>query len=906
MSRFVRALGLLLLVGMGATSPAMAQMLYESSTFQVTDTSVVQGDFRAVATSPTRITSNYQRERTAINFKFSINGRDNERPSGDDRRLRLSPAGGAVLTPVYTFGERPAPSFPTPGLASPRPESGDVQVTFRVDMKPMLRAFRETGTYTPPSGDPIAEADFEGLYIFGDTAPLTWDLQAASRGDGFRLTDPDDDGVYAITLGFETRDLRPLDDTGAAVWSLSEDVSGFPQLASDQRLVDALYNFSLEEVLLNIREADGAFMAGKKWTGVWTRDISYSILLSLALVAPEQAKTSLRAKVDAAGRIIQDTGTGGSWPVSSDRMTWALAAWEVYLTTSDSRWLEEAYAIIRRSAEADLHAVYDSTAGLVHGESSFMDWREQSYPDWMDPKDIYLSQTLSTNAVHFRTHQILAKMAAALGEDGRRWREVARSIRDGVNEHLWLDEQQLYSEFRYGRTAKTAVPRTESLGAALAILTGLAPEGRAAAMAANHPVVEYGVPSFWPYIPDIPPYHNAGYWPFVGAYWTWASAEAGNTPGVEHGLGTMYRAAALFLTNKENLVAETGHFEGTQINSDRQLWSVAGTLASVYRVLFGMRFSPDGLRFQPFVPEGYTGTRTLTGVRYRDATLDVTVRGHGSRIVQITLDGRALDEPVVPANLTGAHSVRIVLNGGLPEGEIRRVANRYTPATPVVERDGDVLVWPRVLGAAAYRIVRNGETVARTPAPAYRLPAPNPASLREYQVAAIGSHDDGEPLESFLSEPVRVAADPAVQILPAEQVLGDAAAEGSLASADPGFTGAGYLPLTQTQHTDLAFEVTVEEAGLYAIDVHYANGHGPINTSNKAAIRTLRVGDTDRVIVMPQRGDGVWNDWGYSNPVQVRLPQGTYTLRLVYTDLDANMNRETNAAHLDHIRLTRL
>jgi len=58
--------------------------------------------------------------------------------------------------------------------------------------------------------------------------------------------------------------------------------------------------------------------------------------------------------------------------------------------------------------------------------------------------------------------------------------------------------------------------------------------------------------------------------------------------------------------------------------------------------------------------------------------------------------------------------------------------------------------------------------------------------------------------------------------------------------------------------------------------------------------------------VMPQRGAGVWNDWGYSNPVHVRLPAGTHTLQLRYTDLDENMNRETNAAHLDHVRITRI
>jgi hypothetical protein len=415
-------------------------------------------------------------------------------------------------------------------------------------------------------------------------------------------------------------------------------------------------------------------------------------------------------------------------------------------------------------------------------------------------------------------------------------------------------------------------------------------------MATNHPVVEYGVPSFWPYIPEIPPYHNAGYWPFVGAFWTWASAEAGNTPGVEHGLGTMYRAAALFLTNKENMVAATGHFEGTQINSDRQLWSVAGTLASVYRVLFGMRFERDGLHLRPFIPKNYTGTRTLTGVSYRDATLDITVRGHGTRVVQVTLDGESLDRPVIPADLKGPHKVRVVMSGGLPGGEIRLVENQYTPATPQVTRQGDALVWPGVDRAVAYRVVRNGEAVATQEYTRYELPSTRPAALHEYQVEAIG--DDG--LRSFRSEPVRVVADAAVQTIAAD------AFDADLAIEDPGYTGAGYLPLTQTQHTDVSTDVTIEEAGQFVVDVRYANGNGPVNTSNKAAIRTLTVGAEEGVIVMPQRGDRVWNDWGYSNTLRVRLPKGTHTLRLHYDALDENMNRETNAAHLDHIRLVRV
>jgi len=879
--------GLLLLMA----PPSAAQTIYQSDAYQVTDTSVVQGDFEAIAESRTRITSTYQRERTAVNFKFSLNGIDNERVSGDDRRIRLDPVGGLFRTPVYVFGGRPDDPLPQPERITRRAETDAFTVVFRVDLRPVLRSFRETGVYDPPAGEPIREEDFEGVTIVGDTDPLVWDSRQAWADSAMRFQDPDGDGVYHLRLPFERRDLRPLNDAGAAVWSLAEDVSAYPQYRSDQRLVDALYTLSLEEMVQDIRP-DGAFMAGKKWTGVWTRDISYSILLSLALVEPEAAKTSLRAKVTDDGRIIQDTGTGGSWPVSSDRMTWALAAWETYLTTGDTDWLRESYAIIRRSAEDDLHAVYDSATGLVHGESSFMDWREQSYPDWMEPADIYRSQTLSTNVVHYRTYRILAQMAEELDEPAARWDEVAASIKNGINQHLWRPTDGHYAVFRYGRNHLSSSPRAEGLGAALAILTGAADAERAATLAAQQPVTTFGTPSFWPYIPGIPPYHNAGIWPFVSSYWTWAAAEAANTGGVEHGLASIYRAAALFLTNKENMVAQTGHFEGTQINSDRQLWSVAGNLATVYRVLFGMRFTPEGLRLQPFVPEGYTGTRTLTGVEYRDATLDLTVRGHGHRVVQATLDGEPLDEPRVPADLTGRHEVRLVLNGALPQRTANLVPNRYTPATPRVRQDGAALVWDPVDDAELYRIVRNGtvrDTVTET-----RYPLPDEATLAEYQVEAVGV--SGHP--SFRSEPVRVVSPRAVQtVQPA----------GTLDTEHGGYTGTGYLPLRTDRHRTVTLQVEVDTPGRYAVDVRYANGSGPVNTDNKAALRTLRVDGTYvGPIVMPQRGPGAWDAWGYSNPQHVALSAGRHTITLVYTDADRNMNTDVNAANLDHVRLTRL
>src|SRR5688500_6664619 len=137
------------------------------------------------------------------------------------------------------------------------------------------------------------------------------------------------------------------------------------------------------------------------------------------------------------------------------------------------------------------------------------------------------------------------------------------------------------------------------------------------------------------------------------------------------------------------MVASTGHFDGTELNSDRQLWSVAGNLATHYRVLFGMRFRPDRLELRPIVPPSYGGERTLSNLRYRDATLTITVRGHGDGVADVRLDGRPVERAQIPASLTGAHAIEIQMNGRWPAAAVNIVPNRWSPETPAVTREGD-------------------------------------------------------------------------------------------------------------------------------------------------------------------------------------------------------------------------
>ena len=867
--------------------PLPAQPLYRNSSFELWPDRVLQGTTEAVADGPLRIRSNYlynsALEPRLLSFKFALNGLDNEAPPGRDHALYLVPEDGKLVSPVYVFGEAmPAPAAPT--LAAP--VRGAVDVTFRVDLRPVLKAFEQEGVFKPAYGAPIRKADFTGVYIAGGQDPLSWDFNAIAGNERYRLQDPDGDGIYERTLTFGPGSSRPFDADGYAVWESREDLSGLPSYTSDQPLVDALFSLSLEEMRQNIRP-DGAFAAGAQWPGVWTRDLSYSVVLALAMIDPAASMTSLRAKVSS-GHIIQDTGTGGSWPVSTDRTTWALAAWEVYLATGDRAWLREAYDVIRNSVEADLLVARDPETGLFYGESSFLDWREQTYPRWMDAKDIYLSQSLGTNVVHFATYRLLARMAAILGEDGARWDAVATDTREAVNGYLWQSAEGYYGQFRYGRLHPALSSRGEALGEALAVLYGVATEAQARRIAASYPLMPFGVPTVAPQITDMPPYHNDSFWPFVGAYWTWAAAEAGNTAAAEHGLASIYRAAALFLTNKENMVGTSGHFSGTAINSDRQLWSIAGNMATVLRVFFGIRMEPERIVFQPFVPAAYTGSRTLSGFHYRDAVLDLTLEGTGNRVLSFELDGQPIPEAALSADLAGRHHLLIRLAGNPLGGTITLREPEFAPPTPQVRLE-EGLRWDAAEGAVAYEVYRNGEQVATTTG----TRAPVESGFAEYSVVAVG----GDGIKSFMSEPVRVEG---VDRFVAEP-------QGALLQEGQGFEGNGFVRLTPEASKEVTLEVSIPRGGRYAIEAHFANGSGPINTDNKAAIRTLFL-DGQRVgpLVMPQRGEGVWNDWGLSNPLLVTLTAGTHALRVRYMPEDENMNGSVNTALLDHLVITRV
>ena len=660
------------------------------------------------------------------------------------------------------------------------------------------------------------------------------------------------------------------------IWEKKNDLSGFPKLTTPYLLEEAAYNIGVDECI-NAVEPDGTLRTGLEWGGVWTRDVSYSIILSMAYMQPEAAKTSLLCKINTKGEIIQDTGTGGAWPCSTDREIWVGAAWELYKITGDMEWLKTVYPPAKKSLDVDIRTVFDEETGLVKGESSFIDWREQSYPRWMEPADIYDTKCLGTNMVFYIALTSAAEMGRILGdtETADRFAAKAAEIKEAVNNHLWMDDKGYFAMYLGGRNDDLLYSKSETLGQALSILYGVAEGERAARLSQNMPIVDFGAPVFWPWIPDIPPYHNQAVWPFVQSYWIHASAKTGNEQGVLHGVSAVWRAVMMYATNKENYVADDGNWRGTQINSSNMLWSLSGNLSITFRLLMGMNFETDRLVFAPVIPRKLKADRKVENFPYRGAVLDIEVSGYGDTVKSFELDGVKTEDASVPADLTGRHSIKIVMSDSFKNDmTVNYQPAKWTPMMPVATLADGRLSWEPVEGAAIYEVYVGGKKVAGVTSAEITL---EEGWYGDIQVIAVA--EDGTP--SFPSEPISLCDE-----------LKKEFPEAMLKKADK---------------KDFTVTIDIPSDGLWSLSWNYANGAGPVNTDNNCGIRMLYIdGEKIGINIFPHRGTGEWDNWGWTIPEKLQLKAGKHTVTLKMESDADNMDLHINEFKVRGISLRKL
>jgi glycogen debranching enzyme len=411
--------------------------------------------------------------------------------------------------------------------------------------------------------------------------------------------------------------------------------------------------------------------AGGGYSDPWTRDAAINSWHAASLLAPGVAKHTLQ-KVCTDGLIAQDN----QW---WDQIIWVIGARHHHLVTGDSTFAADAFRIGAASLEILRRDRFDPATGLYRGPALMQDgiagYPEPPYQP-QNPSSFVLDhpasheiQCLSTNAVYVGALGSLEQLACEAGADPAPYAAARAELVAAINEHLWSEETARYGYF----LAPDGLDlHQETAGLALAVEFGIADPARAAVLLGAVHHEPFGVVNVWPHFErfdaEHPGRHNAICWPMVMGLWGYAAAVAGHAAEFGRTVDDLVR---LFRSSGDELFelynATTGEVDGGwQVGRQweslpHQTWSATALLRLVHEGLFGLRFGPTGITIQPTVPPQYAGEWTLRSLQYRDATLDLTVRGQGTHLQSTTLDGHPVQPPQIPTTLTGHHHIEIVV-----------------------------------------------------------------------------------------------------------------------------------------------------------------------------------------------------------------------------------------------------
>ena len=559
------------------------------------------------------------------------------------------------------------------------------------------------------------------------------------------------------------------------------------------------------------------FETGAKWPYVWTRDLSYSIDLGLWRYDPLRSRNGLRFKLSEVRDpslkqglyVMQDTGSGGSWPISTDRVVWFLGAQHLL---DDKAFADDVYRALNDTLAQDRHYVFDAAMGLYRGETSFLDWREQTYPAWTADNVVFIAQSfaLSTNVLHYQALKLAARLADAHGQaaDAKAYQAQAQALKQAINAHFWRADRGLYMSYIGGDG--TPYDTYDLLGTALAITSGVAEGDRARQALVNYPTWPAGSPVIWPERADQPIYHNRAIWPFVSAYALRAAREVNDPARIAHELRSIMRGAAISGSNMENYELQTqathveeGKLSGPVVDSPRQLWSVAAYLDAVSEGVFGV--TQDG-RIEPKLPVSLLpmlfGARDSISLHLPDRTITLRLPHavHGNLLVSDRVRQHGNETTVMLKAI------------GVPDLPLRTDAPLYAPAAPPAPAiTGDDKGW-RVQADGKVVLYADGQRVGTIDGSTYIAQG---AQAPCVSVTRIDDHG--------------------IESLHSPSVCGGEAT-----------TVANGWPRTWTAPV----------SGRYRVWLRYENNHGPIPTGVTAAVKMLVVqcaGDAPQrlPIVMP-------------------------------------------------------
>ena len=801
--------------------------------FSVSGDSVVEGIYRAYAPDRHSIVSNYVdtlswQGSSPIAFRLAFNMRDNEMAWG---LFHYIDAAADTVTVTACVPDTLAHY----AVHAVRP---DWHCTLRVDLRQMLSDFSSKGVWVTAKGDSIFSDEFNGVWVIGTVKPLSWDLLPLARNNRLKLRPSEREGFYELDINFAPTDyVRACQFTG---WKGSGENKTFPKVHTADVLADALYNMAVE----TIDRADFSLMN--------LSELSLASLLVLAEAKPELCMQLLRSKVEG-GMICQDLNGRFTFPVVNDRLIWACAAWQVYLATGNRRWLKYAHKVILATVEQIEQVSLCQTMHLVHGCDSYSS-PELQYPRWMQPTDYYESLRLSTNAIYARCLYVLSLIDEELFLDSEQHYLAYKRVKDSINQTMWNESLGRYSSFLIDEVFARQSNVSCNLAQAACVLFDIADDDRATTLIARTPFYLTGIPTIYPSRHSAPMGNQAA---FVQGLWNLAAAHADNQMALRYGLAALYRWAAF------------NGFGGAAASPQHNLLAACAVAAMSLKITAGITLSPEGIEFNPCVPDCFAGSKTISGIRYRGATFNLTIVGTGSAIKSFVVDGKPQNTNFLHSDVTGEHNITITLEA--PAQPATQHVNISQPAicpfTPELQWTGDSARIVNFNSNLTYSVVINNRSFAGV-----------------HEVFSVPVEEENKPL-SIIHVVARGGGIESQPSQPREFVSPNALTTYPLAR----FANAGskLLPAHLSKQVvefsaDGINEITIsafaQRAGYYYLDVLYSCGAASVSITPMCQVWV----NTHRqdVLVLPVLGANQWRTFGYSNRIKVALLAGKNTIRL--------------------------
>lgn len=490
-----------------------------------------------------------------------------------------------------------------------------------------------------------------GRTFFASPAFVVSDAQVADDDDTPALV-PDRRTIVSplrVVEEFAWRDTPYGDMTRVAdrteVWHSSVEPGRFPVLTSGFRSVDATFELAVETFQRNSGGefslpgetglwSAGYFQGSGLGFGSWKRDTAHVALRGGNLIDPEVARASLVHVV-----------TGGFDNGSDGDVLPAVAVWDHVLATGDTSLVDETWTQLAATASV-LDSRFDARRGLVSAPQSTSN-------DLFDEPEAG-GFALSTEVYAMETYAALSRMAGLPGIADRRagaWSARASAMRRAILEQYWNPEHGYFTSGPVG-SESYARGLWETSGAEAALWEFLGQDAEPMATSTlermrDVAMSDYGVVLFPGKDADNHFCHSVWYCWQAGI--ARAAARAGDAGLVHRLIAQQVRTVVLNKTFYE----VTDATSGVSWRWPGQLWHAAGFVSLVLFGLLGVRYDLDGMTFTPAVTPELDGVR-VDGLRYRQAQLDVEVRGHG-RSCAVTLDGRPVER--IAPGLTGRHAV---------------------------------------------------------------------------------------------------------------------------------------------------------------------------------------------------------------------------------------------------------